>query len=197
MTSSVDVWRRNLWLWLFPVGFCLINMIALMTYHLRFAGDVEGLEDRYRARMSQLETYRTENLQVANFLSRATDQQEKFDLLYEEHFQKEGERFTRAITEVKRLAREAGLDPTSFSYPREYLGTTGLLSRKILFAAEGSYRQLRTFINFLELSDQFLTLESITLSESASSGREPVLRINLRVSTIFVGSIPSVENAET
>jgi len=197
MKSSIEVWRRSLWLWSFPVVFCLINGIALATYHLRFAGDVEGLEDRYRGRMSELETYRSENRQIADFLSQATGQQEKFDLLYEEHFQKESERFTRAITEVKHLAREAGLNPTSFSYPRNALGTTGLFSRRIQFSAQGTYRQLRTFINFLELSDQFLTLESISLNESNNNGREPVLGINLRVSTIFVGSVPSVETAET
>ena len=196
MNFSFEVWRRNLWLWVLPVVFCLINLIALTIYHTRFAGDVEGLEDRYRARMSQLETYRQENRQIADFLTRATEQQEKFDTLYDVHFQQEGERFTRAISEVKRLAREAGLGPTSFNYPRDDLGNTGLVSRSIHFSAQGTYRQLRTFINFLELSEQFLTLESITLNESSNAGRDPLLNINLKISTIFVGQTPAVEEEE-
>lgn len=197
MNTAFDLWRRSLRLWLIPVVFCLLNLIALSVYHLRFAGDVEGLEERYQSRTNQLNAYRAESRQIADFLARADDQQEKFDVLYGEHFQMEGERFTRAISEVKRLAREAGLGPTAFNYPRADLGRTGLISRSIHFSAEGTYRQLRTFINFLELSDQFLTLESIALSESSNTGRDPTLRIRLHISTVFVGSPPTAEDSET
>ena len=195
--NPFEVWRRNLWLWLLPVGFCLLNLLANGVYHLRFSGDVERLEERYETKTAELEAYRDQHQQIAEFLGKVEDQQEKFDVLYDEHFQTESRRFTRAISEVKRLVREAGLNPASFNYPRVALGTTGLVSRQINFSVQGTYKQLRTFINFLELSDQFLALQSVSLSEATSTGNNPTLSMGLQVSTIFVESEQDVEGQES
>lgn len=185
MTGPFEVWLRNLWLWAVPLGVCIVGLLGLAIYYSAFDGRVAVLEAQYENRGAELERYRTEATEIADFLGRVEDQRQQVSSLYADHFQTEDERFTRSITEVKRLARNAGLAPTSFSYPTQQ-ENPGLIRRSINFGVDGTYRQLRTFVNFLELSGQFLTLESITLSGSSEGNREPTLSIGLRLATFFV-----------
>ena len=67
--------------------------------------------------------------------------------------------------EVKDLAKRAGLAPRSITYPEEQIQQYGLIKRSFIFSVEGTYADLRTFINLLELSDSFLTLEDASLAE--------------------------------
>jgi hypothetical protein len=197
MKRSWDAWIRHPWLWALPLAFCLVNLLAYAVYEQRLAGGVEGLEARYQQKAERLEGYKAEEQQLEEILSRVDEQQTHFVSLYEDHFQGEDERFTMAINTVKRLARDAGLNPTSFSYPRVPLGTTGLVSRGIHFGVEGTYRELRTFINFLELSEQFLVLDGISLSQASGSGSDPRLSIGLKASTIFVETNRLEEDPES
>ena len=64
---------------------------------------------------------------------------------------------------------------------RDVFAEQGLIQREIQFSVEGTYRQLRTFINFLELTDQFLTLRGVALSEGGADR----LSIRLQLSTVF------------
>lgn len=193
MTGPFERWRRNPWLWIPPLGFCLLNAFGLVVYRSNFAGNVESLEGRNLVAEDQLAAYRVEIEEREAFLLGIDDQKNKIDSLYGEFFETEEERFTRAINEVKKRAREAGLNPTSWGYPRRKIEQSELVKRGIDFSVQGSYQELRTFINFLEVNEQFLVLESITLSD-AGAGRNQILNINLSLSTIFVGS--EAENAE-
>ncbi len=38
MTSLFDNWRRHLWLWVLPLGFCVLNLLGIAFYHSAFAG---------------------------------------------------------------------------------------------------------------------------------------------------------------
>ena len=60
---------------------------------------------------------------------------------------------------------------------------SNLIKRTITFGVDGDYRQLRKFINFLELSHSFLILEEIGLRGDEQP--TPTLRISLRLSTLF------------
>ena len=187
MTSPFAVWRRNLLVWAVPMSVVVLGILGLVVYYSSFDRRVEVLEKRHQTLTDQLASMRQESEQITEFLGRIESQRRQVADLYGDHFQTEGERFTRAITEVKRLAREAGLSPTSFIYPEEAEGGLGLIRRNINFGVEGTYRELRTFINFLELSDQFLTLEGIGLSGSTGGApnQEPSLNIGLRLVTYF------------
>lgn len=186
MKSPFERWRRTLWVWIVPLAFCILNLLGIAVYRTAYAGDVEGLERRYLASVEELEGLRRQSAGIEAALEQIEEQRQGIEHLYDGYFQTEPERFTRAVAEVKRLAREAGLDPTAFSYPLEDLNQTDLVRRGIGFSVEGTYRQLRTFINFLELTDQFLTLNSITLSETGADSNNPRLNIRMKLSTIFV-----------
>ncbi len=184
MTSFFDTWRRHLWLWSLPLGFCVLNLLAVALYHWAFAGEVERLEGRYQAATVTLEQTQNEQVVIQRFLDRIAALKVEVRGLHRDRFKTEEQRFTETIREVKKLARQAGLKPTSLSYPTKPFAGHGLVQRNINFSVRGSYDQLRNFINFLELSEHFLTLNSISLG-GGDDPRQQGLGIKLEVSTIF------------
>ncbi|MCP3961025.1 MAG: hypothetical protein GY719_24535 [bacterium] len=185
MKSLFEAWRRHLWLWVLPAAFCILNLLVFAFYNSAFAGKVETLESRHRTATERLTALEQEREVIEEFLVKVGAHQQEVDGLYATRFETEAQRFTRAVQEVKTLARQAGLKPTSFGYPKKDFGDQGLVQRNINFSVNGTYDQLRTFINFLELSDHFVTLNSVTLGDSGEARQNPNLGINLAMSTIF------------
>lgn len=194
MSSFFDNWRRHLWLWVLPLGFCALNLLGITFYHSSFAGQVERLEQRNQTAANTLEQIKNERLLIEDFLARIEIHKEDVQGLHRDRFQSEERRFTEVIREVLRLARQAGLSPSSLDYPRNAFSGHKLVQRNINFSVTGTYDQLRNFINFLELSDHFLTLNSVSLGGGGDSN-DPSLGIQLAVSTIFTSR--KVEAPET
>lgn len=186
MRRAWEVWHRRLWLWGIPMVFCLLNLIGVVGYQVAFAGKVEGLQGRFETTSNDLAALGGERRKTEEFLDRVETNRENIALLHREYFSTEAERFTRVVQEVKQLARDAGLNPTSYSYPQNDIEDWDLSRREIVFHVEGTYDQLRTFINFLELTEQFLILEKVALSESGVHKSNPTLGISLTLSTVFV-----------
>lgn len=178
--DSASLWRRRLGLWLPALVFFLVGLAALVVYPLRFAAraevTAEELEER-RAVLAEL-VDRRQDLEAQQQAIERT--RLAVDEMYGERLATESERLTRIIAEVKDLAARSGLTPPAVTYPTEQLEEYGLRRRGFVFSVEGTYPDLRKFVNLLELSDTFLTLEEVGLTEGG--GR---LRIQLRVSTLF------------
>lgn len=177
--SRRRIWRLRIWFWV-GVGLCVINAGLLSTYRGVYAGRFQALEDEI-ADVGNLRTRATREVarregQVATV--EAT--RNRVESLYREGFATERERLTDLIREVKELADRSGLRPGSISYPEEQLEQYGLVEKSLVFTVEGNYTQLRRLINELEMTDAFVALESISLSEAT-----PNLRIDLRLSTLF------------
>ncbi|MEM7351326.1 MAG: hypothetical protein AAF657_11000 [Acidobacteriota bacterium] len=185
MISLIEAWRRHVWLWVLPLAFCILNLLAFAVYGSAFAGKVERLERQYQDTIGVRDGLREEHAIVVEFLAKADAHRGETEGLYWDYFQTEAQRFTRIILEVKRLARQAGLPASTWSYPKKDLASYGLVERSVRFSVDGTYDQLRQFINFLELTDHFLVLNSITLGGSGDQQRNPRLNINLVVSTMF------------
>ena len=198
MISPFEVWRRTALRWSIPLVFCLLNLAAFGVYRAYFAGQVPALQETYGVASDQMSRLQDEKAQIEGFLERADEVRESVDGLYGERFATEAERFTRTVLEIKNRARQAGLDPGAISYPRTDLSEYDLVKRNIVFSVEGTYEQLRTFINFLELSDEFLTLESVSLGDRGlqQDARNPRLSIQLSLSTVFVDEKRSAERRE-
>ena len=113
MISPFEVWKRTLWRWAAPLAFCVVNLIVLAVYFQFYAGRVDRLSDQLDETQNRLQSYQQEHAQSQAFLGSLQDQEQQVDVLYVDHFQTEQQRFTSAIREVKRLAREAGLQPAS------------------------------------------------------------------------------------
>ncbi len=163
--ARFEAWHRHLRKWTIPLALCLVNLAGVVIYRTNFAGSVETLQrevERERETLVALEARRRES---EEFLASVERRREAMATLYDQQFATAAERFTTVVNEAKKLARDAGLQPLSLNYPNTKLDEWDLRQRRIIFPVQGSYDQLRMFINFLELTDQFLTLERISLNE--------------------------------
>lgn len=180
MPISWMAWRRHLLLWLLPAIVLGLGINLLVVYQASFAGRKQSMDDLATQAAQKLETLKTQRAAVEAFLGRVDAQKAAIDTVYGERFSTESVRFTSFLREVRELARQSGLDPQSFNYPKTELQEEGLVKRNVTFSITGGYEDLRRFINFLELSDQFITLEEIGV---ASEGQ---LDLRFSISTLFV-----------
>lgn len=172
--------RRYWKLWVPPLALLVLDLAGLAAYRMLFAGNVDRLREEVAAEESRLERLSAQRDELAELVLRARRSRAGIDRLYDRSFGTESERLTDWIREVKELAEQSGLAPSTISYPREELVDYGLLKRSFVFPVRGSYASLRQFINLLELTESFVVLEGVTMNES-----EPELQISLSLSTLF------------
>ncbi len=182
MRSRLDLWRRHWKLWLVPLVFLVVNLGVLGIHRLIFAGQFRLLEQDLAREIGQRDALLEQRRQVETLVGRAQRNHDRIQELYDQHFSTRRQRLTQVISEIKRLAREAGLDPNAISYPEENIEDYNLVEKSFVFPVDGTYAGLRKFIRLLETSESFLTLKRINLSEG---GDGPRLRINLEISTLF------------
>ncbi|MEM8960649.1 MAG: hypothetical protein AAGD38_04155 [Acidobacteriota bacterium] len=196
MNGRYQVWRDRLWWWAVPAVLFAIALLALLYYNQAFAGQAEALEAGFEAENAELAALSEEARRARDLLERINGNRAGIEHLYRDRFATEAERFTRMIIEIKELARRAGLRPTSFNYPDEPIEELGLIRRSVDFQVEGTYDQLRTFINFLELTEQFVILNQVELvSGQGAAGSNPSLSIALEIDTVFAADEDVVEGA--
>lgn len=185
-----SVWRRNLKLWLPAVAFCLVNIVFLAAYQLVLAEEARigiGLLDR---RAAELERLRGEREDLEGLLARAEETESGIAAYYQERLSSEAEKLTEVIAEIKDLAKRAGLEPGTIRYERDEIERQDVIERSVVFDVVGNYPQLRTLVNFLELSDSFLILEEVSLRIADESGEQ--LGIELRIAVLFSDAEPTV-----
>lgn len=182
MRNPVEIWRRRYWLWVPAVVFFLANAVFFSVYRLGYAGQVERLEVSLADRQKELEGIQRERQQKESLLQRARINEQRIEEFYNERLATRRQRLTDVMAEVYRLEARAGLAPRATAYPEQLIEEFGLVKRSINFSVEGSYAELRHFVNLLELSPSFLTLEEIQVAEG---GQGPDLRMTLKISTLF------------
>jgi Tfp pilus assembly protein PilO len=186
MKSGDEIWRQRLWVWVPALVFFLANAGAFTVYRLGYAGNVQSLGRNIEEQKDELKRLTAERVDLEKRIGRADENRRQVDGLYK-RFATRRQRLTDVTAEVQSLARKAGLDPRSISYPEQEIEDYGLVKRSFAFSVDGNYVDLRKFINLLELSDSFLVLEEANLAESS---RGPELRINLILSTLFTRERP-------
>ena len=184
MRDQSEIWRLRLWVWVPALLFFLANAVAFSVYRFGYADQVKSLENDLGEVQKQLQPLSLRRKELERQLQRAGAAEAAVRQLYEERFATRSQRLTAVTTEVKDLARKAGLNPRSLSYPSQDIEDYGLVKRSFVFPVEGTYSELRQFLNLLELSDSFLTLEEISLTE-AGADQGPELRMSLSLSTLF------------
>jgi len=160
-----DIWRQRLWVWATALAFVALNGIGLLVYLFAYSDRVKTLELDLRDQGKRLADVRAARLHSEDLLRQARVNRERILQLYDEHFSTRRRRLTGVTAEVKDLAKRAGLVPRSITYPEEQIQQYGLIKRSFIFSVDGTYTDLRKFINLLELSDSFLTLEDASLAE--------------------------------
>lgn len=173
--------------WSLPLAVLLISLAIFVFYQVAYAGEIEALQDRFESDSAARQELLAQRTELETYLERVRASRGGIRALYLDYFQTAAERQTAVLSEIQRLAKSAGLDPPSFSYPYEAVGDLDLHEMGIDFGVTGTYEQLRRFINLIELTAQFLTLREITLGSTAGGGgASPQLSITLSASTVFV-----------
>jgi type IV pilus assembly protein PilO len=192
MTAApAEIWRQRLWVWVPALAFLAINCLGLAVYHFGYANRVKTLQLDVQDEHAKLAAAQAERQRLENQLRQARVNRERILELYDEHFSTRRRRLTGVTAEVNSLARRAGLLPRSISFPEEQIQQYGLIKRSFLFSVEGTYTDLRKFINLIELSDSFLTLESTSLSGADAAKRGGAAVAGLPQAPAFVpGLLP-------
>jgi cell division protein FtsB len=184
MRNPGEIWRQRLWVWLPALLFFLANAAAFSVYRFGYAGRVESLENRLDAQQAEMRRLEARRRELETLVARVRTNDLQVRQLYAERLSTRSRRLTGITAEIKELAGRAGLRPRAISYPEEEIEEHGLVKRSFTFAVDGTYAELRRFINLLELSPSFLAVDEISAADAGEEGG-PELKINMTISTLF------------
>src|SRR5688572_3292318 len=187
------IWREKRIL-LIVLGLLLVaNTVFFFTYRVQYKARLDALDFRLDQAKAQLQEARRSRMageaQLAAYRRTERDVQQIFN----ERWATENERFTRLVTEVKRLALAADLSPATTNYSRNDIRSSGARGRStstgatevgMTFSVQGTYQRVRRLINMLELSQHFVIIDRIDLSSADGEN----LNMNLRLKTLFRGT---------
>lgn len=194
------IWREKRLLLIVLVVLLLANTFFFFTYRVQYQSRLESLDARLDQVKAQLQEGRRARMLAEQQLAAYRKVEQDVEQVFNERWSTQDERLTRLIGEVKRLSAAAGLVPKSIGYSRsdirgERPGTAGSTEVVITFSVSGTYQEIRRLINNLELSDQFVIIDQVSLS--SAQGDE--LNLNLRIKTMFrdlTASVPGTPNQQ-
>jgi type IV pilus assembly protein PilO len=189
MIGTAAAWRRMLKFWLPGLMLLIVNLGVVSTYRFLLAGQTQMRSSRVERLTSALAQLQAHRQALEEVKGKAEVNRLRVEEFYGRWLSSEADRLTQVIAEVKRMARTSGVRTSGFRYPDEALEEFELIRRSLVFSVEGSYQQLRRFIDSLERSDQFLILEEIGVSDSGGDSSD--IRVRMNVSTLFLGAAVS------
>jgi len=165
------------------------NAIFFFTYRVQYEARLKALDARLQQSEEQLQRARNKRLAAEQQITSYKKVQSDLQTLYNGRWATEPERLTSLITEIKRRAADSGIAmPRSFGFSRaedkdiQRTAGVGTVTVGITFTAQGTYQQLRRLINLLELSNQFVIIDTINLGSGSSPDS---LTLNVRLKTLF------------
>lgn len=192
------IWREKR-IALIVLGVVLLaNALFFFTYRVQYQARVDDLKARKEQTQARLESAtrarKAAQQQLAAYRKAQTDLQS----VYNDRWATEPQRLTAMITEVKRLAKAVDMEPNVYGFAetaesKNNDAKTNTTTVGINFTVQGSYQQIRRFINLLELSDQFVIIDSLSLASASDKG---VLTMSLHLKTIFRDLPPTPANRE-
>ncbi len=189
------IWREKRFLLIILGVLLAANTVFFFTYRVQYENRLRALDERLELAKKQLEAASRARVAAEQQLAAYRQTQRDVEQIFATRWATENERLTAVIDEVKQLARASQLEPPSYSFTRTATtGSGGTGSRKpvgatevgISFTVEGTYQKVRRLINLLELSDQFVIIDQISLSATTGD----TLTMNLHVKTLFRDTNP-------
>ena len=162
--------------------------VFFFTYRVQYEARLQDLESDLHQQENRLSEARTARVGAERQYAAYRRTEHDLQVLYNERFATQEQRLIALINEVKRLAVASELVPKTYSFtqidvkkggPESGVGANTVV---VTFAVQGTYAQLRRLINLLELSGQFIIIDSVGLS---SGNNDSTLNINLRLKTLF------------
>ena len=182
MRAPGEIWRQRLWIWVPALLFFLANAGAFAVYKLGYAGRIESLDDKLKELSQQHQELTDKSQQAATMIARVRTNEAQVEQLYTDRLSTRSQRLTSITAEVKKLAKEAGLQPKAITYPEREIQEYNLIKRSFVFSVTGTYAELRKLVSLLETSRSFLSIDEVTVVNNAEGAE---LRIDLSLSTLF------------
>ena len=172
--------------WIVAVGaLLLLNTLFFFTYRIRYEERVDDAHARLESAKEQLSVAKARRVDYEQQLAAHKAMVETIATVYDSWWSTPEKRMTKLIVEVRELVGKAGLTLQSVNYSMtDVTLENGTTSVGIDFAVRGSYQQLRQLINMIELSEQFIIIDSVSFTGDSPDGS---IGLNLRLRTLFKG----------
>jgi uncharacterized coiled-coil protein SlyX len=180
------IWRERRTL-LIVLGVLLAaNTIFFFTYRVQYEQRLRDLDTRVGQMEDRLKEVRGTRQLAERQYAAYRKVQKDIEEVYNVRWSTQSERLGPLISEVKRLAAASQLIPPTYSFTQTATksDTTGTLNTSVVsiaFAVQGNYQQIRRLVNLLELSPQFVIIDSIALRSATDQN----LSLTLHVKTLF------------
>lgn len=186
------IWREKRILLLVLGVLLAANTVFFFTYRVQYEQRLRDVHARSQESEQRLKRAREARVQAERQYAGYRKVQQDIEEVYNERWSTPFKRLTPLISEVQRLAAASQLVPPSYSFSNTATksDTTGALNTNVVgitFTVQGNYQQIRRLVNLLELSPQFIIIDTISLS----SASEQSLTLNLHVKTLFRDSAPA------
>jgi len=186
------IWREKR-LTLIILGVLLAaNTIFFFTYRVQYENRLRSLDDQRDTVKAELDAARHSRVVAEQQLAGYHKVEKDIRQIYDDEWSTQNERLTPFIGEVMRLATSSQLVPRSYAFGGSQTkgvaktAAANAVEVSIGFPVQGTYQQIRTLINRLETSEQFIIIDQITLgSESGDK-----LNMTIRLKTLFRGTGP-------
>lgn len=186
------IWREKRVLLIVLAVILAANTIFFFTYRVQYQSRLDATAQRLSEAETQLRSAKADRAKADAALASYRRIERDVQDIYDHHWSTQAERLTAMIGEVKRLAVASALVPPSYAFDAAAVQAQNAGNRRraepigatevgIGFSVTGTYDQARRLINLLELSRQFVIIDSISLV--AREGNQ--LTLNLHVKTLF------------
>jgi hypothetical protein len=180
----IAFWKeRRVWI-VTVFALLVLNTVFFFTYRVRYEQRVDEAHARLESAKEQLAIAKARRVDYQGQLAAHKAMVETIATVYDSWWSTPDKRLTKLIVEVKDLVGKAGLTVQSVSYSQPGGSSDVTKPMEIVFGVQGSYMQLRQLINLLELSDQFLIIDSVSFAGDQIGG---TISLNLRLRTLFKG----------
>jgi len=180
------IWREKRVLLAILGVLLLANTAFFFTYRVQYQNRLQDLASRLDASKSRLERARAIRINTQQQIDGYRKVQSDIQTLYNQQWSTEQQRLTALVVEIKKVTAASQLVPQSLSFSESVenvrSGGSGASTVHIMFSVHGTYQQVRRLINLLELSDQFVIIDGVSLGGGSN---EHDLTLNIRLKTIF------------
>ena len=186
------IWREKRVLLIVLAVLLLANTIFFFTYRVQYESRLRDLDTRLDQAKADLEAARRTRVGTEQQVAAYRGIERNVRDIYENRWATETQRLTSMIAEVKRLAANTNLTPTTVSFSRKENPSsgryaTGATEVGVSFNVQGTYQQVRRLINQLELSPQFIIIDQIGLTSETGD----LLTMSIHVKTLFRETTPA------
>lgn len=191
------IWREKRILLIILGVLLAANTVFFFTYRVRYQNRLDDLDARLEAAEGKLQRARDQRARAEQTVRGYRKVEQDVRAVFDEHWSTETRRFTALLGEVKRLAVASSLVPSAYSFARGEVDKVSTGNRRresvgasevmINFSVNGSYAQVRRMINLFELSQQFVIINSLSLTAKEGSS----LTLNVQLKTLFRDAPPA------